>query len=205
MKMITISREFGSGGRELGKRLADELGCDYYDREIIAAIAAQKGMEENYVASTLQAGAWRQVPLVFGRSMRRVGGGSAGMELLVEQKKVIENIAKTGRDCVIVGRNADVLLSSYAPLSLFVCAQTRAKLARCAQRAPAGEQMSEREMERMMKRIDKARRDTRRILTDGEWGDPAAYDLVVNTTGWDIKELAPAVAEFAGRYFRRKC
>ena len=49
MRIITISREFGSGGRELGKRLADILGFDYYDREIITAIAQAQGMDENYV------------------------------------------------------------------------------------------------------------------------------------------------------------
>ncbi|WP_418665770.1 AAA family ATPase [Allofournierella sp.] len=49
MKIITISREFGSGGREIGKRLADQLGVDYYDKEIITAIAGKKGLDENYV------------------------------------------------------------------------------------------------------------------------------------------------------------
>ncbi len=49
MKIITISREFGSGGRELGKHLADVLGYDYYDKEIIATIASNTGMDENYI------------------------------------------------------------------------------------------------------------------------------------------------------------
>jgi len=54
MKIITISREFGSGGRELGKRMADILGFDYYDREIISAIAENKGLNESYVESVLE-------------------------------------------------------------------------------------------------------------------------------------------------------
>ena len=49
MRIITISREFGSGGRELGKRLADALGFDYYDREIIESIAKEQGLDEGYV------------------------------------------------------------------------------------------------------------------------------------------------------------
>ena len=53
MNIITISREFGSGGRELGRRLAAKLGYDYYDKEIIAAIAQNKGMDENYVKNAL--------------------------------------------------------------------------------------------------------------------------------------------------------
>ena len=59
MKIITISREFGSGGRELGKRLADELGFDYYDREIITAIASARGMDEGYVEKALENHAWQ--------------------------------------------------------------------------------------------------------------------------------------------------
>jgi len=61
MQLITISREFGSGGRELGKRLADILGWDYYDREIILSIAQQKGMDEKYVEDALQGGGWKNI------------------------------------------------------------------------------------------------------------------------------------------------
>ena len=53
MRIITISREFGSGGRELGKQLANELGYDYYDKQIISAIASNKGMDEEYVERTI--------------------------------------------------------------------------------------------------------------------------------------------------------
>ena len=65
MRIITISREFGSGGRELGKRMADVLGFAYYDREIITAIAKKNNMDENYVAYALENNAWEQVPLTF--------------------------------------------------------------------------------------------------------------------------------------------
>ena len=58
MKIITISREFGSGGRELGKRLADLLGFDYYDREIITSIARDTGLDEKYVANILERHGW---------------------------------------------------------------------------------------------------------------------------------------------------
>ena len=68
MRIITISREFGSGGRELGKRLADELGFDYYDREIISSIAAKQGLDENYVENMLENSAWQTVPLTFRHS-----------------------------------------------------------------------------------------------------------------------------------------
>lgn len=54
MKIITISREFGSGGRELGKHIADLIGYDYYDREIITAIAEQNRLDESYVEKALE-------------------------------------------------------------------------------------------------------------------------------------------------------
>ena len=68
MKIITISREFGSGGREVGKRLADELGFAYYDREIIAAVAKNSELDEGYVEKILETGIPRTFPFSFGRS-----------------------------------------------------------------------------------------------------------------------------------------
>ena len=68
MRIITVSREFGSGGREVGKRLADELGYYYYDREIVTAIARKTQMDEGYVASALDSGMFQEVPIHFGRT-----------------------------------------------------------------------------------------------------------------------------------------
>ncbi len=202
MRIITISREFGSGGRELGRRLADLLGCGYYDREIIAAIAGGKAPDEGYVARALDGRAWRNMPLSLRRSFTTVAS-SVETALLLEQKRVVEEIAKAGEDCVIVGRNADVLLRDYAPFNLFVCADMDAKIRRCKERAPEDENLSRREMERKILGIDKGRARTREITTGSVWGDRTAYHLVINTTDWDIEELAPAVKDFADRWFGR--
>lgn len=204
MRIITISREFGSGGRELGKRLADELGFDYYDREIITAIAQSKGLNEEYVKSVLDNHAWRTVPLSFRHSFSAIPTiQDTQVQMLVEQRKVLEAIAKSGKDCIIVGRNADVILAEQRPFSIFVCAQTEAKLQRCMERAEPGENLSRKEMEKNMRRIDKNRAYSREIICDSEWGDPKSYNLTVNTTGWQIKELVPSIAEFAVRFFER--
>lgn len=200
MKIITISREFGSGGRELGKRLADHLGFDYYDREIIMSIAKNKGLDETYVFKTLQDHGWQTVPLSF----RKTFGISPCIDLLVEQTQVIKNIAELGNDCVIVGRNADVLLAEYHPLNLFVCAAPNAKIQRCMERAANGEKMTVKDIERQMHRIDKERARTRELLTGStSWGVPSAYHLVINTTDWEIKELIPAIGTFANFRFSR--
>ena len=68
MRIITISREFGSGGRELGKRLAEHIGFDYYDREIISAIAKEQGMDEEYIERTADSHEWRTYPVTFRHS-----------------------------------------------------------------------------------------------------------------------------------------
>lgn len=201
MKIITISREFGSGGRELGKRLSDQLGFDYYDSEIITAVAKNCGMDSGYVASALEGHGWQRYPITYSRSLQR--GGGARVELLLEQKRVLETIAQLGKDCVIVGRNADVVLGQYRPLNIFVCATAEAKLRRCMERAPAGEALTERELLRRMKQVDRGRALTRDMLTDARWGQRDAYQFTVNTTDWSIKELTPAVAELARQWFGR--
>ena len=203
-KIITISREFGSGGRELGKRLADRLGFDYYDSEIISAVAKNSGLNANYVETQLDNHGWQKFPVTF----RGTIGSSAYMQaskvqLLIEQKKVIEEIAALGKDFVIVGRNADVLLHACDPFKIFVCAETEAKLLRCKERASEGENLTDKELLRQMKAIDKLRAQTREILSGSEWGDPASYHLTVNTSGWEIKALVPAVADFATAWFSK--
>ncbi len=202
MRIVTISREFGSGGRELGERLAELLGFDYYDREIISTIAHARGLDENYVEKTLEAGAWRQIPLTFHNSF---GTGSvmqsAQIGLLQEQTSVIEKIAEAGKDCVIVGRNADVILAEHHPFTVFVCADMDAKVRRCMERAPENERLSRKEIEQNIKRIDKNRAQSYEMITGRRWGQGGNYHLTVNTSDWIIKEIAPAVAAFARRWF----
>ncbi|MGM9660229.1 MAG: AAA family ATPase [Faecousia sp.] len=202
MRIITISREFGSGGRELGKRLADILHCDYYDKEIITAIACSKGLDEGYVARALDKHGWQSYPLTYRRSLS-AAMPSTRTELLLEQKRVIEEIARAGKDCVIVGRNADVLLRKEDPFNIFVCADMEAKIRRCMERAPAGENLSRKEMERRIRGMDRCRAQTRELLTGSKWGDRTAYHLMMNTTDWSIKELAAPLADFAACWFRR--
>ena len=202
MRIITISREFGSGGRELGKRLSDHLGCDYYDSEIISAVAEKSGMDKRYVESTLSNHGWQNYKISF----RGTLGSSAYLQaskvnLLLTQKKVIEEIAALGQDCVIICRNADVILREYRPFKLFVCAELDAKVKRCMERAPQGEDLTEKELIRKMKQIDKNRSQTREIIGGAAWGQRDACHLTVNTTDWEIKKLVPAVAEFAARWF----
>ena len=204
MRIITISREFGSGGRELGKRLADVLEFDYYDREIIAAIAQAQGLDENYVERALENHAWQHIPLTYHHSFTSVPVmQTIQSDLLREQRRVLGGIAKAGKDCVIVGQNADILLQDKKPFTIFICADMDAKVRRCMERAPENEHLSRRQIEQNIRRIDRNRAQSREIISDSRWGLGSSYHMTVNTSGWSIKELTGAVADFARRWFER--
>ncbi len=203
MKIITISREFGSGGRELGKRLADMLGWDYYDKEIFYAVARNRGTDEHYVESTLSNHGWRNQPISFRSTLRSPAYGESSKTggLLQEQRKVIEEIALLGKNCVIVGRNADLILKDYHPFNIFVYADMQTRLTRCRERAEEGEELTDKDLIRNIKQVDKIRAQSRKLMSASDWGTPASYHLMVNTSDWEIKDLAPALAAFAEQWF----
>lgn len=205
MRIVTISREFGSGGRELGKRLSEALNCDYYDKEIIATIAERCKVDEEYAEYLLT----HSFPSTANITMRNSFHIASTLQMtqihfLCEQSKVIKEIAKTGRDCVIVGRNADLLLEDYCPFNIFVCADLETKLQRCHDRASKGEVMTDKEMIKKCKQIDKNRKKTRAMISDLPWGDKQTYNLIVNTSGWKIKDLVPLVAQFVDKWFEEE-
>ena len=114
MRIITINREFGSGGREVGKRLADVLHYRYYDSEIINAISLESNMDEGYVSSMLESGSFWDFPITYGNTFASFAEPQSNLtRLLVAERRVILDIAKKGENCVIVGRNADEILHGY--------------------------------------------------------------------------------------------
>ena len=110
-RIITIGREFGSGGREIGKRLSDELGIAYYDNEIISQIADRTKLAEGYVQHVMENGPSTLYPITIGRSFYM--GVDPIMEqnnaIYREQSRLIQEFAEKS-DCVIVGRSADYIL-----------------------------------------------------------------------------------------------
>ncbi|MBQ9782898.1 MAG: cytidylate kinase-like family protein [Clostridia bacterium] len=204
MGIITISREFGSGGRELGKRLADELGYAYYDKEIVSAIAEKNNLDEHYVAYALEGGAFRNFPVHFGRTFSYSPTLMANeSKLLSEQNKLIKEFAAQG-NCVIVGRAADVILREHRPFNLFVYADMASKIQRCQERAQEDEHLSARQMEKKIKKIDADRKRYHGIISDIPWGDKRGYHLCVNTTDREIKTLVPIVASYIRQWFEER-
>ena len=205
MRIITISRQFGSGGRELGKRLADLLGWDYYDKEILETLAREQGMKAEDVRYALSHHGWHNVQLTYRNSFSHLGfDHDVRTQLLLRQRELIRAIAETGNDCIIVGRDADVLLQEYHPFRVYVCADLQARLARCMryeEKRPEAERLTERQVLANIRRIDKNRARTREILTGKSRGDSSMFDLTVNAAHWEIKKLTAAVGEFALHWF----
>ena len=205
MRIITISRQFGSGGRELGKRLSDLLSWDYYDKEIIETLAQERGMSPEEVRFALSHHGWHNVQLTYKNSFSHLGfDHDTRTQLLRRQGEIIRAIAEAGNDCVIVGRDADVILQEYHPFRVYVCADLQARLARCMsheEKRPEAERLTEKEILRNIRRIDKNRAQIREILNGKTRGDSSMFDLTVNAAHWEIKKLTAAVAEFAMHWF----
>ena len=201
MGIITISRQFGSGGRELGKRLADKLGYDYYDNEIVTAVARGNGVDEGYVEQLIERGFSAGFSFNFAKTLSYSPTiiNEDSMRLYLEQHKVLREIAKRG-NAVIVGRAADIILSSYKPFNVFVYADMESKVKRCIERASDGEDTGEKELIKKIKKIDAGRRKYYGIFSDTPWGDPENYHLMINTTGINIKEIIDPVAEYFYKY-----
>ena len=197
-KIITISREFGSGGRELGKRLADNLGFAYYDREILEEIAKQTDTGEWYAENLLERNFSASIPLHFGSSFTAYQSPTTQqtVKLMVAEQKVLCRLADKG-NCIIVGRGAAALLEPWKPFSIFVYADMESKLARCRERAPESENLSDKELMKKIRQVDAQRAKIIQWSAEVKWGERGGYRLCVNTTGLPIKTIAAAVADYA--------
>ena len=204
MRIISISREFGSGGRELGKRLAEALGIPCYDQQIIEMIAQKKNLDKNYVAHVSEKDVRMLYPSTIGKHIIAPDYiGHQTVQIMVEQKKLIEELAAQG-DCVIVGRCADLILKEYHPLNIFVYADQESKVTRCLERAGENEKMSAEQLVRKMKEIDKNRAAYRAMFTGSRWGSKENYHLCINTSGKEIKALIPGLTAYVNAWFGTK-
>ena len=200
MRIITVSREFGSGGRELGKRLSEKLGIAYYDKEIITEIARSSDLDEKYVEKVLE-NSVQHYAMTLAHSFAHFSVQDASSpNLLAQQTLVIKNLASKG-DCVIVGRSADVILRDLSPMRLFVYSDMESKVERCRARSGEDDALTVKQMIRKIKQIDRARAANHDFVSPIPWGDRSGYDLCINTTGSDIKSLIPSLASYCENWF----
>lgn len=198
-KIITIGREFGSGGREVGKRLAEELCIAYYDNEIITEIAKRTEMAESYVQHVMENGPSAMIPLTIGRTFYM--GVDPVMEqnntIYREQSRIVQEMAQKS-DCVIVGRSADYILRDMDPFRLFIYAEMKFKIERCRNRAQEQEQFTDKELKRHIQDVDKKRARYYQFFTGQTWGERLNYDLCINTSNRQMKELVQAIVRLVG-------
>lgn len=196
MSVITISREFGSGGRELGKRLAEKLGCAYYDQEIITEIASRTALSEQYVQQIIEKKPAASYPIHIGRTFHPTTSyhASQSQKIFKEQCQILREMAEKS-DCVIVGRCADYILREHDPFRIFVYADMERKIARCRAKGAEDETLTDRQMKQQIQGVDKNRAQYYGFCTGGKWGDRKNYDLCINTTNIEIKTIVQMIAK----------
>lgn len=196
-KIITIGREFGSGGRELGRRLAEELHIEYYDKEIITAIAEKTSMSQEYVQEVLEGKPHPLYPITVGQSMFITDNFYFHQEqsIYLAQSEIIRSLAQKS-SCVIVGRCADFILKELKPYRIFVYADMDSRIKHCIERnKDAKKQLSEKDIKKQIVSIDKNRAKYYDFYTGNKWGDKSNYDLCINTTDVNIKDMASVIAK----------
>lgn len=196
-RIITIGREFGSGGRELGRRLAENLQIAYYDQEIITEISRRTELSEQYVQQIIEHHPLTSFPIHIGRSFHYPAINPVVQQqqkVHMEQSRLIRELAEQS-DCVIVGRCADQILSELEPFRIFVYADMDSKIRRCMEKATEKEPLTERELKKHIMDIDRARAKYYSFYTNRKWGDKLNYDLCINTTGLVIREIVPVIAK----------
>ena len=193
--VITLGREFGSGGRELGRRLADHLQIAYYDKEILSEIAKRTQLTEEYVHNVVEHHPYPLLPITIGHSLYPDMTFQIQQSVYVEQSNIIKEMAAAS-DRIIVGRCADYILRDIKPFRIFVYADMESRISRCHQRAREGEHLSDKEMKQMIQKVDKGRAKYYEFYTGEKWGDKSSYDLCINTSNVVIKELVPHLAAF---------
>lgn len=195
-RIIAIGREFGSGGRELGRRLSEELGFAYYDQEIISEIARRTSLSEQYVRAIEEHLPMFSFPIHIGRSFYSSANPAFDQTMLVyqEQARILVEMAEKS-NCVIVGRCADCVLKAYKPFRIFVYADMESKVQRCREKGPEEEKLSDKELRQKILAVDKKRAKYYEYYTGHSWGDKLNFDLCINTTQMVIKEIVPAIAK----------
>ncbi|MBO5573030.1 MAG: cytidylate kinase-like family protein [Clostridium sp.] len=181
--VITIGRQYGSGGAEIGRLLAEKLGISFYDKNILRINSDESGIKESYFhLADEKAGSRLLYRIVQGlrpeKSSPSFGADLTSTDNLFRfQSEVIKKLAEA-ESCVIIGRCADYILEgSEGLVRIHLNADLESRKARIRERHP-----EETDVLRAIRRTDKERNDYYRYYTGRDWADSENYDLVINTT-----------------------
>lgn len=198
--IITIGRQYGSGGNEIGRKLAEELGIDFYDKNILRMNSDESGIKESYFHLTDEKAGNRLLYRIISGLTPELREPSFGSDLISAdnlfrfQSEVIRKLAEE-ESCVIVGRCADYVLEDMDGIDLvrvFIYADMEARLRRVKEK----ELYAPEDVKKNVKRIDKERRNYYRYYTGRSWADPENYDLLVNTSTAGIKGSVRLIEEY---------
>ncbi|MBQ8143505.1 MAG: cytidylate kinase-like family protein [Butyricicoccus sp.] len=193
--IITIGRQFGSGGREIGMRLAKELGIDFYDRKLITQAAKKSGFSEE-LFEMMDKRATNS--LLYSLSMfggSGVNGMSLTDQLYLTQANLIREFADKG-SCVIVGRCADHILREYPNrFDFFISAPVETRLARIMA-SPDREFEGNKNPQVALEKMDKQRATYYNYYTGKVWGKADHYDLCINAGRVGIDNSVEALLRF---------
>ena len=184
-RIITISREFGSGGRFIGEEVAKKLGMKCYDRDIIGQIAEKSGFSPEYIQENAELSPKKGL-FAYAFAGRDITGKSVEDMVYEVQRKVILEIAEK-ESCVIIGRNADFILNDRDDvLNVFIHGDKAEKVKRICKLY----NVTEAHALKMMVDIDKRRMTNYRFYTDRKWGMAGNYTLSLNSSelGYDMCE-----------------
>ncbi|WP_026665130.1 AAA family ATPase [Butyrivibrio sp. FC2001] len=190
--IITISRQFGAGGSTIGQAVADRLGFYYCDKDMIINAALESGSlspeEVRYYDE--------RVPreFGFGQSLFDFYNKPLDERLFNAQREAIKKVAEKG-NCVIVGRNANIILKEFdRTLHVFISATERARLQRMCEKMP---DLSEEKVLEHLKSVDKARKKYCKYYTNTEFGNAAYYDLCVKSSSLGIDKCVDLICDAA--------
>ena len=181
-RIITISREFGSGGRFIGEEAAKKLGIAYYDKNIISHIAEESGLSPEYIQESAELSPKKGL-FAYALAGRDITGKSVEDMVYEAQRKVILGLAEK-EPCVIIGRNADFILKDRDDvLNIFIHGNMPEKTERICRLY----NVSEQDAVKMMTDTDKRRMTNYNFYTDQKWGKASNYTLCLNSSqlGYD--------------------
>ena len=181
-RIITISREFGSGGCFIGEEIAKKLGIAYYDKNIISQIAEKSGLSPEYIQENAELSPKKGL-FAYAFAGRDITGRSVEDMMYQAQRKVILDLVRK-EPCVIIGRNADYILKDRDDiLNVFIHGDMPEKIQRISQLY----RVTEQEAVKMMADTDKRRMTNYSFYTEQKWGKASNYTLCLNSSqiGYD--------------------
>ena len=184
--VITVSREYGSGGRYVGRLIADKLGIKFYDKEIITKLAEVTGLSEEYIENNEQK---RDASAILNNGFYM--GLDNADELFVKETELIKELAAKD-SCVIIGRCADFILKDEKNvIKVFVYSGMEDKIKRATQIYGYEEDKAKKEIER----IDKLRANHYKHYTDKDWKDFSNYDICINSDLLGVEKSADVICD----------